>query len=109
MSFYADYLRERTTDDIIETDEGFATYRFVNAKTVYIVDIYVRPECRKSHVAKDLADEIVRRAKEKGCNELIGTVVPSTKNSTDSVKVLIAYGMSLNSSGNDLIVFRKEI
>lgn len=109
-SLFAKYLSERTGDKIIETLEGFATYRYVNnGKTVYIVDIFVLPEFRKKKVASSLADMIVSEAKLLGAVDIIGTVVPSTKNSTISLKVLLGYGMTLNSASNDLVVFRKEI
>jgi ribosomal protein S18 acetylase RimI-like enzyme len=109
-SLYADYLRERTNDQILETPEGFVTYRFLNdGKTVYIIDIYVIPEARKIGHATELADIVISKAKAKGAVEMIGTVVPTAKNSTTSLKVLLGYGMTLNSASQDLIVFRKEI
>jgi len=89
---------------------GFATYRYLeDGKTVYIVDIYIIPELRKNGEAAMLADKIVAEAKERGCVELLGSVVPSMKNSTTSMKVLLGYGMSLSSAANDFIIFRKEI
>lgn len=109
MSMHAEYLRERTHDQILETEEGFATYRYIDEKTVYIIDLYVRPDFRKTNKASLMADSIVLEAKEKGCTKLLGSVVPSTKNSTISLKVLLGYGMSLQSSTNDFIVFQKEI
>lgn len=109
MSFYADYLRERTTDDIYECEDGFATYRFMPDQTVYIIDLYVRPQSRKLGAASNIADTIVKLAKTRGCNKLIGSVVPSTKGSTTSLKVLLGYGMHLESSGNDFIIFKKDI
>ncbi len=109
MSFYAEYLKEKTNDQILETDIGFATYRFVDEKTVYIVDIYVAPDFRRSGKASIMADGVVDIAKKRGCTTLIGSVVPSNKGSTDSVKVLFGYGMKLKSSGVDFILFEKEI
>lgn len=110
MSLYADYLKERTTDHILETPSGFASYRYVNeGKTVYIVDIYVVPEERKSGRASALADEIIKEAKLKGCSEVLGSVQPSTKNSTDSLKVLLAYGFELFNAGQDFIFLKKKI
>lgn len=109
-SLYAKYIMERTNDRVIENDYGFVTYRYINDnKTVYLVDIYVLPQWRSQKVASSLADQVAAEAKEKGCVDMIGTIVPSTKNSTHSVKVLLGYGMSLNSSANDVIVFRKEL
>lgn len=110
MSLYADYLSERTNDEIIEYPDGFASFRYVeDGKTVYIVDIYTKPESRKTGFAKDLANEIAGIAKERGCTSMIGTVKPSAKGSTSSLKVLLAYGMRLDRSGDDFIIMRKEI
>lgn len=108
-SLYAQYLIEKTDDLIFETEDGFATYVFLGKDQVYIKDIFVVPALRKSDIAKDMADHIAYLAKSRGCTEMLGTVIPSNKNSTDSIKVLVAYGMTLKSSSNDLIVFRKDI
>lgn len=109
MSLYADYIKEHRNDGCIESDKGFCTYRFLNEKQVYIVDIYVIPSERQTKEASLMADLVVKEAKEKGCKELLGTVVPSAKNSTTSLKVLLGYGMTLDSSSNDLIVLKKVL
>lgn len=109
MSLYAEYIRERLGDHIIEVDQGFATYRYINGNQCYIVDIYIRTESRKMHLAATLADRIVEIAKTCGCTELIGSVVPSAKGSTESLKVLLGYGMKLASCEDNLIIFKKEI
>lgn len=109
MSLYADYLKERTNDLILEDEGGFATYRYVDAKTVYLIDIFVVPEDRKSGQGRHMADLIALEAKNKGCTEMLGTVIPSNKGSTTSLDVLRAYGMTLKSSAENLIIFRKDI
>lgn len=112
MSMYADYIKERLGDDAIETEEGFCTYRYLDhggESAVYIIDIYVRPFLRKGSVASDLADRVAAIAKEKGCKVMIGTVVPSAKGSTDSLRVLLGYGMQLDSASQNLIIFKKGI
>lgn len=110
MSLYANYVRERTTDHILEAEDGFATYRFIeDEQTVYIIDIYTIPEMRKVGRAAHLADEIADIARRRGCTSMIGTVQPSAKGSTVSLKVLLAYGMRLESAGNDFIVMRKDL
>lgn len=110
MSKYGDYIMERLGDGIVERDEGFATYRFLdNKRAVYIVDIYVRPDFRNSDIASEMADQIAHLARKEGARELLGTVNPSAKGSTDSLKVLLGYGMSLKSAANDVVVFSKEI
>lgn len=110
VSFYGDYLKERTDDCILEDSYGFATYRFLNeGKSVYIVDIYTTPEMRKTGHAAKLADQIADEARKEGCTEMLGTVNPSTKGSTASLKVLLAYGMTLVSSQENVIVMRKDL
>jgi GNAT superfamily N-acetyltransferase len=81
----------------------------VNEKSVYIIDIFTIPESRKKGEAAQLADLIAAEAKERGCTEMLGSVVPSTKGSTASLKVLLAYGMTLKEAGQDFIIFRKDI
>lgn len=109
-SMYAQYLTERTPDLILETEKGFATYRYLeDQKTVYIVDIFVLPEFRKKGVAANIADQIVSEAKGKGYTKLLGSVVPTTKRSTRSMKVLFGYGMILESATNNFILLKKEI
>ena len=110
MSLYADYLTEKTSEMIIESDTGFATYRFINeGRSVYIVDIYVTPKARKAKEASSMADKICEIAKDQGCTDLIGTVIPSNKNSSTSLDVLRSFGMEIQSASNDLIIFRKAL
>lgn len=108
-SLYAQYLLERTHDKIVEIPEGFATFRFLNEKQCYLIDIFILPEFRKSGIATKLADKIAEIAKQKGCTELLGTVCPSAKGSNASLKVLWSYGMTLESSDRNMIVMKKEI
>lgn len=109
VSLYSEYIGEQTKKSIIETEKGFVTYSFPDKTTVYIEDIYIKPEHRKTHEASNLANQVVSIAKERGCTRLLGSVVPSTNNSTKSLLVLTSYGMKLSSSTNDFIVFEKEI
>lgn len=110
MSHYADYLREKTGDKIIESPSGFASYRFINdGKSVYIVDIYVVPSERKNGMASWFANLIAEEARKAGCVEMLGTVVPSMNESTTSLKVLLGYGFKLKSASENMIVFTKEL
>ena len=109
MSLYQDYIRELTYGDVLETDFGFATFVFTDDSTCYIKEIYIIPDNRRKGSAAELADKIVAAAKEKGCTRLLGSVVPSAKGSTRSLKVLLAYGFKLISSANDYILFEKEV
>lgn len=110
MSLYANYINERTFDYILEDDFGFATYRFINDNGVYLIDLYVVPEKRQKGLGKELVRKVEGIAKKQGCIFLLGTVVPTAKNSTESLKVMFSDPkMKLLSSSNDIIVFRKEL
>ena len=109
MSLYAKYLAERTDDQILESASAFATYRYLNEKQVYIIDIYCEPHARKQGMAARLADGIAELALARGCTQMIGTVCTKTRGAEDSVKVLFAYGMRLLSANNDVIFFVKDL
>lgn len=108
-SMYAQYLIERTDDHIIEDERGFVTYRYLNEKQCYIVDIFVLPEHRDMGVASSLADRVAAEARSLGRTELVGTVIPSAKAATASLMVLLAYGMVLDSATVNLIAMKKGI
>ena len=109
MSLFADYIQERLNKGIIESEDGFATYIIANEE-VYIEDIYIVPAKRNTGLAAKMADEIAEIAKAKGCTVLVGSVAPQANGATDSLKVLLGYGMTLHSvQANGLIYFVKGI
>lgn len=107
-SLYGQYIKEREGKDIIENENGFASF-IIRGEECYIENIYVHPDFRKSKVASELANQVVEKAKECGCKFLTGSVRPSAMGSTDSLKVLLAYGFKLLSASQDAIIFVKEI
>ena len=108
MSQFAAYLKERENVELLETNTGFAIY-LINGKECYIRDIWVKPECRQKGVASAIADQIAIKAKEAGCTFLTGSVSPTANNSTQSIQVLIGYGMRLHSSSAAGIIFIKDL
>src|SRR5438105_356331 len=97
MTLYGNYIKERLNHHIIETDKAFATYSF-ESEGVYVHDIYTHSDYRHEHLATKLADQIAEIAKQKGIHKMFGSVVPSANHSTESLKVLLAYGFRLRSS-----------
>jgi GNAT superfamily N-acetyltransferase len=108
-SLYAKYLKERTNDHILETEQGFATYRYLNKTQVYIIDIFVLPEFRRQHIGRMMFEKICAEAKSLGCTEVIGSVAPNAKNANDSLKAIVSYGMSVLSVDAGLIFFKKGL
>jgi GNAT superfamily N-acetyltransferase len=108
LSLYADYIKEREGKESLEVEQGFATYEIVN-EFCYIEDIYIKPEARKTNLATRIADEITQIAKGRGCKQLLGSVLVGANGDTTSLKVLLAYGMKLDSVNGKTIYFSKEI
>lgn len=108
MSVYAEYLKEREGKEVVENDNGFLSYRIFN-DYVYIVDIYVVPEKRKTGLAKFWADQVCEIAKAKGAKTLVGSVDVRANGATESLKVLLAYGMRVDSIDGQMIYFKKDL
>ena len=109
MSMWADYKMEREGKSVLEEDGGFAVFSYPNPHEVWIEDIYVVAEERKSGLARALADAICAEAKEKGCQRVLGSVWDTANGATASIKVLLAYGMHFSHLEGKLLVFKKEI
>lgn len=111
MSLYADYIKEREGRNIVEDEDGFATFIFCGPeqKECYIVDIYVRPEKRKTGKAASFADTITDIARKVGCTYLSGSVDARTNGATESLWVLLRYGFHVVGVAENLIWFRKEL
>lgn len=107
-SHYAQYIHDREGFDIIENVMGFATYK-ITGEECYVRDIYVEKQYRKDGVASRLCDKIKDIAKIAGCKWLVGSVQPSMPDSTDSLKVVLAYGFSLASVQPDFIILKMEL
>lgn len=107
-SLYGQYIEEREGFEIIETPTGFATFRF-SGDECYIRDIFIEKRSRNDNAASKLADRIKGLARAKDAKWLVGTVQPSAKGSTASIKVLLAYGFELASSQPDFIIFKLKL
>lgn len=107
-SLYAEYIKAREDFDCLEKTFGFATYK-ISGDDCYIRDIYVIPEMRNQGGARLICDEIRDFANRSGCKNLIGTVQPSTKGATTSMRAILAYGFEVFSSQNDFIVFKLSL
>lgn len=108
MSLYADYMKEREGIDTVEVDDGFATFN-IDQDICYIINIYVRPEVRRSGVASEIADRVTDIAKRSGCRTLLGSIDPKTNGSTESMQGLFAYGFKLRYLDGPLIFLSKDI
>ncbi len=106
---YCEYVRERLGKEYVKMDEGFAIYSFME-DAVYLEEIYVRPELRKSGVATQIADYVAQVGRNQGKKYFVGTVNPSSGGATTSLRVLLGYKMELMPKlDQGLIWFYKEL
>jgi len=104
----ASYFSEREDFECLVKPEGFAAYK-ISGEVCYLKDIWVHKDFRKTGLASKMADEIASKAKLSNCRYLTGSVAIGLKSTTDSVKVLLAYGFLVHDVVNGGIIFRKEI
>ena len=71
MELYAEYLKEREGISIIVKDFGFCSYKIID-DYIYLVDIYIKKEKRRTGLAKDFIEEVSDIGKENNCNSILG-------------------------------------
>lgn len=109
LSMYGQYITERTNRGILENDYGFATFEFLPNNILYIIDIFIKPEFRKSNKGAELAKTLESTAKDKGYKWTLGSVDDSAKGSEISHKVLKAYGFKPYKSTGSMTFYIKPL
>lgn len=109
LSLYAQYIKEREDKEVIESDEGFATYKIFSNGECYLQDLYVIPEKRKSGLAIEMTNKVVEIAKEHGCHTLVGSVCSEDKSATKNMKIFLTYGMQIHKIIGNMIFLNKKI
>lgn len=109
-SNYALYVKEREGKETIETDKGFVTYiDLEDTQTLYISDMYVRPEYRGQGYARSFYNEIATIAKSKNYTNILANVDDSTEGWEFSKKIMKNDGFQQIGKEDNLIFFIKEI
>lgn len=109
MELYKDYVKEVMNGrDIVYNDKGFLTYN-INKDNIYLADFYVKPEFRKSHVGKELLDQVEKIAKEKNLDYLYGRAFFDVNNLPNFIEVWNKFGYETFSANDNYIQFVKRI
>lgn len=106
-SLWAEYIRERD-QDIIEDELGFISF-YVSAPKIMLEDFYVKKEARGKGHGLYLIKELEKLGKERGCNQLVATVVSSLPLATDTLRMCIRFGLKVIGSDNKYVWLSKEI
>lgn len=107
-SLYSEHIKEREGFEIVETDFGFASYKYYDQEC-YIRDVYIKPEFRRSRQASKLLDTIQTIAKSSGCKFITTTVSSQYPNITGNTKAILKYGFEIAKVIQDVIWFKKDI
>ena len=108
MSLYGKYIKERENTDIIENEFGFATYKVLE-DCLYVIDIYVLPEHRRSKKAHDLMDTAYNIAKELGKKWVLGSVCLDANGREASLMSAFYWGMTISHYDGNMIYLKKEV
>jgi GNAT superfamily N-acetyltransferase len=105
---YPRYLKEVDNLDVIETPEGFITFKAMAPDGAwYIRDIYVLPEHRKAGKAAELARQVESMAIAAGRDCIYGTVNLATNGYERNLRTWLGYGYELYSAHPGYLILRK--
>ena len=107
---WADYIKEQYGKHTLVREHGFATYFIVpGTSVVYIEDIYVAPEARKTGLSTEMEQEIIAWAKSEGCTEVMGSTNLTSPTPEHTLAVAFKKGYKISSVTSDMIYVKKQI
>lgn len=110
VSNYALYIFEREGKEIIEDNEGFATYLHTpSRREIYIVDVFVKKEFRGVGKARDYFNKIINIAKERNCDYILTSVDTYTNDWQFSLMLLETDGYKQIANKDTTIFLRKDL
>lgn len=94
MSMYEHYLMERRDLRVWRTDNAFLTWKPTDDNGVWIADIYVAPEARRTLVGTHLTDAFVVWLQQNmpSCQRLYGTVDFTANHPELGLMSMLKYG-----------------
>ena len=110
MSLYAEYVKERLGETVLEDDYGFISYHIeFGSKVCVINDLYVRPEYRRKGLGTQLGDQALKAARESGCNIILCYIWPSAIGSTEAMMAILGYGFRLKAVEGPRIILTLDL
>lgn len=108
MSMYCDYLKEVYGKNVTENHNSVIVWT-MNAETLYIEDMYIKPEFRACGLGKDLMQAMIHIAKGNGCTKLLTSITMLNKYRDLNMQIFLKQGFSISSLGAGIIYLVKEI
>ena len=101
---YFDYLRETYNKTVIENETGVIVFSF-DKQTIYIEDLYVKPELRGKGYGKTMYNFVLDVGRQKGCRQSLISVVLSSKGSHKNLCMYIDKLGYTISRANDTVIY----
>ena len=109
-SLYSQYILEREGKEIIEDEEGFATYcDCEDGPGIYIADVFVTKNARKKNKAHSYFNQIEEIARGKDKTFLRTTVESALPGWEISLKALLCNNFNIKRRDGTFIYLEREI
>jgi len=108
VSLWAEYIAELEGCATHETDRGFVTFS-IEPRSIFIRDMYVRPEHRNRGIASDFVRYVSRLAREQGKRYVTSVVYKAKRTADLSRKAQLAYGFEVSHEDADVIYFKLDL
>lgn len=105
-SLYGKYIAEREGVSIIEEDFGFVSYAFYDTaagKRLYVHDMFILLEERRSGKGKLFRDMLIQLAKDNNCTHIMSAVDVTTNKATESLVFQIKMGSKVVGADKNII------
>jgi GNAT superfamily N-acetyltransferase len=101
---YFEYIKEKLGREVVldSSQNGFIVYTLIDG-TLFIHDIYVRPEFRRQGVAKEMCDKVASLALDRGAKRIIAQCAVRSNGCNDSLMFCLHQGMQIVEANNDWI------
>ena len=109
---WIEYVKERNPNKstIVKKDKGFAIYYIYEAEeAIYLEDIFVSKEYRRSGIGEEILVDVENKAKELGLRYILGSIDPETEGTTASLLAMIKNKFKTYKISNGLLFLRKDI
>lgn len=101
-NLFADYLKERLGQEIIENEHGFIIYK-INGNECFLAEMYIKPESRRSGHGKSLLTELKVIGLDAGCEYITATIHQVDKNAHFTMAGAISCGFKIHNAHNNVI------
>lgn len=108
-NLYIDYLKERQNAEVLEHEHGLFVYTFLGDGKLYLQDMYVEPEHRRTGVSHILFARLLKIAKEKEITTIIGSTDIQANNAEAGLLAALSVGFKITGIDKNMIWYSKEI